>query len=171
MGTALYVCECAGITKCTCWRKSKALFPMRVIIPGWGEGWSQTGLPVPEGIFLSYCGTAHGWPGLPQCVCACVREAKREMDVNMERTRQILNRCFNIILCDLAIYFYMLSLYKNCVRIIQEQIVLRKYVWLWSETCGGKRVAIIKTFTFFSEDQILSHRQQNAETYCSAAHS
>lgn len=38
-------------------------------------------------------------------------------------------------------------------------------MWLWSKICGGKREAIIKTFTFFSpEDQILSHRQQNTET-------
>lgn len=31
-------------------------------------------------------------------VCVCVREAKRKMDVNMEKTRQILNRFCNIIL-------------------------------------------------------------------------
>lgn len=34
VGTGLSVGECAGISECTCWRKSKAPLPMRVIIPG-----------------------------------------------------------------------------------------------------------------------------------------
>lgn len=75
--TGISVCMCVFVHEC--WRKSKALFPMRVIIPGWGGGWSRAGLPLHQRVFSSNTVVqAHGWPGLFLHVCAPERERKRE---------------------------------------------------------------------------------------------
>ena len=75
------VCVCVCVCVNECYRKSKALFPMRVIIPGWGGA----GLPLHQRVFSSHTVVqAHGWPRLPLCetvcMCMCVREKERQTE-------------------------------------------------------------------------------------------
>lgn len=110
--TGISVCMCVFVHEC--WRKSKALFPMRVIIPGWGGGWSRAGLPLHQRVFSSNTVVqAHGWPGLFLHVCAPERERERESHGN----RRAIFQMFSIIPLyqfggTLLKYFGSLSLWQ-----------------------------------------------------------
>lgn len=146
MGTAWcgFACVLASVCVCVCWRKSKALFPMHVIIPGWGGRWSRAGLPLHQRVFSSHTVVrAHGWPGLPLCLCVCVSGCVCVYQIERERaTCQTWDDGSNFLIafvfkpsCFLPVQMEMMQQWEPLVvAYIKEQMEPREPI---RDRCGG----------------------------------
>lgn len=131
--------ELASVCVCECWRKSKALFPMHLIIPGWGGGWKRVGLPLHQRVFSSHTVVqAHGWPGLPlhMCVYVCVPGGEGEISMPMQHDGCNFFRTFwKYITASYQFSWKLLIVDGNCVTDNDSNTGS----FNWKSTFGSKR--------------------------------